>query len=364
MKHSAQRLSKQQTGFSVVEMMIAMVIGLSLIAGIVTVFTGGVKSSNFNTAMSSLQASARYALDMIAVDVRMAGYQGCSNPEEAALNVNASPAPTTNFGNTAIAGATVETSDWNPGKPANYTTPTGSGVPVIGTDVLLVQYAESPGFPIAENMASRSADIKVTPGSERFSLAGTEFALISDCNSSDLFEVKSVSGTTTKTISTEDALSKSYARRSATDTSVRVMPFINALYYVGDTGRDNGAGDDIKSLYRQSYPYDPTNNPPIEMVEGVDQMQIQFGVQQANGNVAFVKASDANYDAQNVVSVRIGILMTSHERFNEVDTSRNFVLANTTVTSASTGAVTYPADKRLRFPFSTTISVRNRSNGS
>lgn len=354
----------QQRGFSMIEMMIAMVIGLLMIAGVVTVFSGGVQSSNFNTAMANLQASARYALDTISVDVRMAGYQGCSNPEDSTLSISADPAPTGNFSNTAVTGATVTTGGWNPGQPADYNEPVSIGVPVNGTDVLLVQYAESTGYPITESMSSRSANIKVAPGAPRFTLAAGEYAVISDCNSSDLFQVKTVTGTTTRTLSIEDALSKTYARRSTSDTSVRVMPFISALYYIGDTGRENKAGDDVYSLYRQSYPYDPINNPPIEMVEGVDQMQIQFGVQQTNGNVAFVKSSNAAYDASQVVSIRIGLLMTSNERFPEVDTSRNYVLANTTVTSDPSGAVTYPADKRLRFPFSTTISVRNRSSGT
>jgi len=365
MTHHTYKKKSRQNGFSLVEMMVAMVIGLMMIAGVVTVFSGGVRSSNFNTAMSNLQTGARYALDTIAVDVRMAGYQGCSNPQDVSLNVNASPAPTANFANTAITGATVGTTDWNPGKPANYTDPTAFGVPVVGTDVILIQYAQSPGFPITENMTSRSADIKVAAGTGRFPLINGDFALISDCNSSDLFQLDTVdTGTTVKTIVAEDALSKAYARSSATDTTVRVLPFINALYYIGDTGRDNPSGDNIYSLYRQSYPYNPTTNPPIEMVEGVDQMQVQFGIQQASGNIAFVKASDTNFSAEDVVSIRIGILMTSNSRFNEVNTARTFVLANTTVGSAAQAPVRYPADKRLRFAYSTTISVRNRSNGS
>jgi len=197
----------------------------------------------------------------------------------------------------------------------------------------------------------------------RFSLGANDFALISDCNSSDLFEVKTATGTTSKTLATEDALSKAYALKSATDTSVRVMPFINALYYIGDTGRDNSSGDNVFSLYRQTYPYTPATNPPIEMVEGVDQMQVQFGVRLANGSTAFVKPSDAAFDSTQVVSVRVGLLMTSNKRFPEVDTTRSYVLANTTVSSAAASPVRYPADTRLRQAYSVTISVRNRSIG-
>jgi len=315
MSNKRIHMRAKQGGFTLVEMMVAAIIGLLLLSGIITVFRGGIQSTNLNTAMSNLQASARYALDTITTDVRMASFQGCSNPDDVTVNINTSPAPTANFANTAIIGATITNTGWNPGTPANYTAPTANGVPVVGTDVLLVQYAESPGYPITTSMNNRGADIVVNPGASRFSLSANDFALISDCNSSDLFEVKTATGTTSKTLATEDALSKAYALKSATDTSVRVMPFINALYYIGDTGRDNSSGDNVFSLYRQTYPYTPATNPPIEMVEGVDQMQVQFGVRLANGSTAFVKPSDAAFDSTQVVSVRVGLLMTSNKRF-------------------------------------------------
>ncbi len=69
----------RQQGFSLVELMISLVLGLLLSAGVVTVFLSSKKTYQTQDAVSQIQENARFAEEFIARDTRMAGYSGCSN---------------------------------------------------------------------------------------------------------------------------------------------------------------------------------------------------------------------------------------------------------------------------------------------
>ena len=66
--------SRRQTGFTLVEMMIAMVLGLIVIAGVVTLFSQSQKSFKVDKNIANMQDEARFALKEIARDLRMAGF--------------------------------------------------------------------------------------------------------------------------------------------------------------------------------------------------------------------------------------------------------------------------------------------------
>jgi len=76
-----------QHGVSLVELLIAMTLGLVLLAGMLTVFAGNKQSSELNTALAQIQENARFALSRMSRDMRMAGYQGCLDPNQGTINV-------------------------------------------------------------------------------------------------------------------------------------------------------------------------------------------------------------------------------------------------------------------------------------
>jgi len=67
---------RNQHGFSLVELMVAMAIGTFLLAGAVTVFGKTRDLYRTNDAAARLQETARYAMSTIEVDLRMANYWG------------------------------------------------------------------------------------------------------------------------------------------------------------------------------------------------------------------------------------------------------------------------------------------------
>ena len=73
---------------TLIELMIAMLIGLVLVGGAVTVFVQS--KANYRTAdsVARLQENARYTLDLLEPDVRLAGYWGLNNMPDLVTNPN------------------------------------------------------------------------------------------------------------------------------------------------------------------------------------------------------------------------------------------------------------------------------------
>lgn len=68
----------RQTGFSIVELMVAILIGLIILAGVIQVVATSKTSFVGQEEMSFIQENARYAMDVIGKDVQGAGYWGCA----------------------------------------------------------------------------------------------------------------------------------------------------------------------------------------------------------------------------------------------------------------------------------------------
>ncbi len=99
------------------------------------------------------------------------------------------------------------------------------------------------------------------------------------------------------------------------------------------------------------------------MIEGVEYLQITYGEQLTNGNIRYVSASDASLNMNNVISMRVALLIQSFEPvLDEPDTAQYRVL-NETIDSAGTN-YTHNGDLTLRRVFRTTAILRNRPNST
>jgi type IV pilus assembly protein PilW len=72
-------ISRVSRGFSLVEMMVAMTIGLVLVGAGIAVYANSRAAYTVNESISRLQETARYALDEITRDLRLAGYWGLNS---------------------------------------------------------------------------------------------------------------------------------------------------------------------------------------------------------------------------------------------------------------------------------------------
>jgi type IV pilus assembly protein PilW len=135
-RRAAPGAARRSSGFTLIELMIAMILGLIVIAGVTSVFLAGQQSFRTNNALAEVQDSSRIAFELMARDIREAGLTGCNSINNRIVNVLAN-AP----GNP---GTPVWWADWNnavhgyddaAADPA-LTGLTGSGAPVAGTSSL------------------------------------------------------------------------------------------------------------------------------------------------------------------------------------------------------------------------------------
>jgi len=371
-------LPARDAGLSLIELLIAMTLGLLLVSGMIAVFAGNKRSSELNSAMADIQENARFAMDSIASEIRMSGFQGCLDLNFVTPDLLGNNLPTTDLQSTAAMGSIIGNGNlWSPAPPPGFVSANHEAVP--GTHALTLQLGSPSTYPLVQAVGTGGVPdtvgpvvVDTTPGisREEFNLSVNDFAIIADCNGADIFRISSVgTGANTATIGHAASVnsSGSFTRIYAggTDATTKLMRFVSSVYYVGDTGQTNKNGDAITSLYRQSLPYgDMALNPPVEMVSGVQDMRISFGIRTGEESLTYVLASDPLYDPRQIESIRIGLLLASRDRIAQDDDSNTYVLAGQMIVpdtaSGSTAAGTYESDKRYRLAFNTTVKVRNR----
>ncbi len=365
-------------GISLVELLIAMTLGLLLTSGMFAVFAGNKRSSDLNSAMADIQENARFALDNLASDIRMSGFQGCVDLNRGKAELLAANLPTTDLHATAAMGSIISEGNlWSPAPPLGFQPANHDAIP--GTHALTLQFGSPATYPLEQavgigGVPDRTGPIvvDVTPGNSRteFNLSTGDFAIISNCVGADVIRVSSVAkGLNTATIghsapyNTSGALSFDFVD----DESTKFMRFISRVYYVGDTGLTNEEGDTITALYQQSLPYgDPILNPPTELVRGVENMRIAFGIRTGAESLTYVTPDDPQYNPRLVESIRIGLLMNSYDRISQSDDVNAYVLSGQPImpkgSAAANAAGEHEGDQRYRLAFNTTVKIRNRRN--
>ena len=399
-------------GFSLIELMISMIMGLILISGMISFFSALNRSSALNRAIAIVQEDARFALESISADIRMAGFQGCSTMDESRLKVKAVNAPIANFSTgiseSAIWLSKVESeTQWTPEIPwgSSFSLPSVNSA-VTGTYALALQFGDPSTYPLKAQVGilAPAADGLIQIAGERadININSGDLAIISDCQGGDLFHVTSVSEDDDTgaveishfmdAVTNNDAsFSVKYGSTDILLNQTMVMRFNANIYYIGDTGQEDASGNSLTALYLQTYPFDE-DNPPIELIQGAEQLAVSFTQVDALGNVQYVNAGDSTFEPSKVQAVRIGILVSSYDSVAESDDTKTYVMAGQSVipeTAVSTEeasaedssdddtadddssdddsadddsatSLTHAADRKLRLAFDTTVKIRNQ----
>lgn len=376
-KSSTHRPARTIAGFSLVELLVAMAIGLILISGMISVFGGNRRSSELNQAMSNMQESARFAIEAISRDARMAGFQGCMDLNTAAATPIGNGAPTSDLYSSATTGAVITSAtNWIPAPHSTFTIPTGDLAPIPGTHALTLQYGSAERATLVTGMTSPADNITISATDEaRWGLNGDELMIIANCDFADLFKISGIATAGANKVISHTAndntldgagignLTADYGNEAI--STAELMLFASNIYFIGNTGITNDNGDPIRALYRQSLPY---TNPPLELIQGIENLRIRFGVRQANGQVRYFLPNAPGFNPGEVESVQIGILMSSWEHAASDIDEATYTLAgqaiapNTDLTAAHASGLTHAADRRLRLAFNTTVNIRNRRN--
>lgn len=68
---------RQHQGFTLIEIMVSMLLGLFLLGGVMEIFLNTKQTYRVQDALGRLQENGRYAMEFISRDIRMTDYRGC-----------------------------------------------------------------------------------------------------------------------------------------------------------------------------------------------------------------------------------------------------------------------------------------------
>lgn len=329
----------KQNGLSLIELMISITLGLMLMLGVLNVFLGSKGAFVSQQAISRIQESGRFAIDYMNKEIRMAGFLGCASNVEDSKIITTLGSPTTFRWNykTIVKGYTNADED-----------DLGLDDLVEDTDVLEVVSASGSQALVT---VDTTADTLTTTASVCASggLCAGDILVASNCQTAQIFQATSVSGATDLTINHASGATPGNTITSWTGIfgeGAEVIKMRKLLFYI----KNNAAN--VPSLWLWE------NGTSTELVEGVEDMAIQYGIDTNNNEVPdeYKEAGDVADDLEwsQVKSVHLELL---------VRTPEDRVLSEPQVYSFPLGEEKETAeDGAMRQVFVTTVAVRSRLN--
>lgn len=101
MNIATHRSQYNQTGMTLIEIMIALLIGAFLLGGVLQIFIGSKQTYRMQGNLSRLQENGRFAMEFLSQDIRMAGYWGCLSPSSTNTDIAGT-------NNNAVAGDSID----------------------------------------------------------------------------------------------------------------------------------------------------------------------------------------------------------------------------------------------------------------
>lgn len=310
-------LRSRQTGVSLVELMVGVVVGLILIGGLLQVYLSTKQSYNAQEQLARMQEGGRFAMDLITRDLRRAGYWG-GNVDTLTFAGDPGPLnpPTTDCAGNSdddwgravawrVSGLNNDNSNF--GCAINY---------VSDTDIFTVRYAGP-------------ETVTVDPATpERLYLRST------------LFLARILRGS-----SVDNPLNELPPTEVGTPEHLlaAIRPLIAHAYYVADSG-DTCNGATIPSLNRVRL--NEMGRPVSEEIaRGVEQLQVRYLF-----NNQYVDADAVGGNWRDVRAVRVWLLMRGECRESGLENDSTYTMGDTS------WAV---SDNFRRQLFTSTVMLRN-----
>lgn len=354
MKPRAHPARCRAGGFTLVEFMVAITVGLLMLAGVVSIFYTSRQSYRTQDSTARLQENARFGLSMMERDLRMAGFRGCigDNPTQwtggntFSQIVNVIQTPTDYFNDFAneVQGFAGTGAAFLPAPPAAVTGM--APAPNANSDIVTVRGGIDTPIPVTLTMNNGNDFITIISDSR---LANGQRVMVSNCVKASVFRAQVNTGS--NMLVRTPALNSTSNLGWAYGPDAVVIPVETVTYYVGATSA-GGAIPGGLSLYRQV-----GTNAATEMVEGVEQMRVTYGESVTGVTAAADITAERYVTAQNVAN------------WNNVVAMRVTILFRSDDPGASPSAQTYrfngvsttATDRRIRRAYVATIAIRNRT---
>ena len=314
-----------QTGASLVELMVALGISLLITLVIMTAYMGGISTQRSQSDMTRLQESARFAYLLIDKELLKSGYRDPNSFPNSTTGIPPLPFCVENM--TGSAGANLLPQN----DPTSVTLGDSSTVTVSNrSDSLLVRY-------YGDDIASGVPENAPTPDPG-----------IVDCLGNIVGQA---------TLGTGTGQVPNFAGQA---TLVE-----DTLYVAADANNNNEPSLFCSSTTRVQGVVTRTST--VALVPGVESMQFLFGDDTNSDSQVDRYVTAANISSTfNVLNVIVSLIIRSQNQVENTSNQRVFnhfgndYAASNTSPNGDTGSVfTSPTDKRTRMQFSSVVALRN-----
>jgi type IV pilus assembly protein PilW len=306
-------------GFTLIELMIAMVLGLIVVAGVVSVMIANKRTYRTNEGLAQVQESARTAFELMARDIRQAGGNGCDNNNRTANVLDTAGGFWWQdwFG---IRG--IDSTALDPAVAFGTTFATR----LAGTDSIHVQGIEGAGLPVQLHNAAANT-IRVNAASTTFQI--NDIMLVCDMDHAAIFQATGYSAVS-RTITHANAgtgpgncasglgfptLCGGVGNIYTFPVNAQVSRLTAVDWYIGNNDRPDEGG---RSLFRRRL-----DRGGVEVVEevvaGVTELNIRYGTNGSN----VIQDAGAVADWDDVNSVFITLTADSADSFLTTDAATN-----------------------------------------
>jgi len=317
MKHPDSNANRHRyRGFSLVEIMIALLITGVLLTGISQIFIGTKRSYRIQDSVARMHANGRYALQTVMTDLRRAGYFG-GLPGTHQITDNTAGG-IRNLRSVASDDGSCNSINW-----VRMLTH-----PVFGTDDHRLGYDCLPHEPV------HTGDILVTRYAAPWIIGGNHTAADHMTKHPDHLYLRT-SLTNGRLFAGKNEAANPVNGNTRTAELVAHAYFIRNRYATVAT--DCPGNRQIPTLYRMSQ----VNGKLVaqEVARGIEQFQVQYGIDTDNDNrvdryVDAIAATDPRW--QQLVAVRVWLLARAECPETQYDNTHQYLMGNTSVRPAST----------------------------
>ena len=344
----------RMAGLSLLELMVALALGLLLSAGILTLFSGTSQTNKLQNGLARLQENGRFAVTRMESDLRMMAGQYCSNfsggsggtsaptmklraPDVFAANLGFPDSPPDAAGASLSMMNSVDAAGYPSAASAanawtmspryfvqGYSCPTNAdcstGLPddlpdqglevgdrVPASDVLTLRYQRGSGWPIEATAATTCASggaltLARQLGDDPINLVSGELALVSDCQNVSILPVAAVAGSSVTLGNLLSGKAPTCSNPGSRDMRMFNFSkdFVTVTYFLQFQADDNPDARSNSALSTRLVPVlmrRENGGDPQELVRGVDQLRFHYGVQDSSGGTRFLTATEIDASA-------------------------------------------------------------------
>ncbi|CAA6801921.1 MAG: Unknown protein [uncultured Thiotrichaceae bacterium] len=344
--------SNQHRGFSLIELLVASLIGVFVMAGAIKVYSSNKTTYQLQEAMSEAQKNGRFILNRLTSRIQGSGYSGFyssySDGVESALNT-----PTSEMWNIA-----------QPVKGYDNVSATTTIAGITGfyadNDVILVKTMVDP-VDLESNVAS---DELIVAATTNYTIS--DILVVADHEQASIFQIDSadtttVAGQTAVTLSSGATTSpgNSKALDNSYSTNAVVGKLESIMYYMksGNNGRP--------ALYEAKLVTADGETAAMnekEIIANVEGFQISYGVDTSGDDAinSYETAASIESNSQwpNVKSIGISLLLSSSNA-NITPENNSYSFDADAFTFEKDTIPASGADKRIRRVFNTYVALKN-----